>query len=157
MGPRALLHALHHYVLQAKIILVDFNLAFSTPTAKPPNLIPCQIFWLYGIVNTLFGPECLFVCLCTIKTGADPEIEEVGGGAHIDWGFGAAMRHTHTARSLVCAYNGQHSRGVWGYAPPGNFKNLDHMRVLLRTVIQVIYRMVWSFLGAPPFGISLCI
>ena len=32
-----------------KIILVDFNLAVSTLTAKLPNLIPCQIFRLYGI------------------------------------------------------------------------------------------------------------
>ena len=47
VGPRALLHALHHYVLRAKIMLVDFNLAVSTPTAKPPNLILCQIFQLY--------------------------------------------------------------------------------------------------------------
>ena len=47
MGPRALLHALHHYASQ-KIILADFNLAVSTPTAKPPNLNPCQIFQLYG-------------------------------------------------------------------------------------------------------------
>ena len=39
-----------HYIIthyrRAKIILVDFNLAVSTPTAKLPNLIPCQIFWL---------------------------------------------------------------------------------------------------------------
>ena len=34
--------------LQAEIILVDFNLAVSTQTAKPPNLIPRQIFRLYG-------------------------------------------------------------------------------------------------------------
>ena len=51
-GPRALLHALHHYALRVKIILADFNLAVSTPTAKPPNLIPRQIFRLYG---TLVG------------------------------------------------------------------------------------------------------
>ena len=30
------------------IILTDFNLAVSTLTAKPPNLIPHQIFWLYS-------------------------------------------------------------------------------------------------------------
>ena len=35
--------------LQAKIILADFNLAVSTQTAKPPNLIPHQIFRLYGM------------------------------------------------------------------------------------------------------------
>ena len=35
----------------AEIILADFNLAVSTPTAKPPNLNPHQIFRLYGIVN----------------------------------------------------------------------------------------------------------
>ena len=29
MEPRALLHALCHYALQAKIILVDFNFAFQ--------------------------------------------------------------------------------------------------------------------------------
>ena len=32
---KMLLHASHHYVLQAKIILVDFNSALSTLTAKP--------------------------------------------------------------------------------------------------------------------------
>ena len=37
--PRVLLHALCHYALQAKIILVDFNLTVSTQTTKPPNLI----------------------------------------------------------------------------------------------------------------------
>ena len=48
--PRALLHALRHYALWAEIILADFNLVVSTPTAKPPNLIPRQIFRLYGIL-----------------------------------------------------------------------------------------------------------
>ena len=42
-----------YYVLRiagaANIILVDFNLAVSTPTAIPPNLNPRQIFRLYGI------------------------------------------------------------------------------------------------------------
>ena len=46
-GPRVLLHALCNYTLWVKI-LVDFNLAVSTPTAKPPNLFPRQIFRLYG-------------------------------------------------------------------------------------------------------------
>ena len=46
-GPRALLHVLYHYVLRAKIMLVDFNLAVSTPSAKLPNLILRQIFRLY--------------------------------------------------------------------------------------------------------------
>ena len=32
-----------------EIILADFNLAVSTLAAKPPNLIPHQIFRLYGI------------------------------------------------------------------------------------------------------------
>ena len=41
-GPRALLHELHHYALRAKIILADFNLAVSTFTTKPLNLIPRQ-------------------------------------------------------------------------------------------------------------------
>ena len=35
-------------VLWAKMILADFNLVVSTQTAKPPNLIPHQIFRLYG-------------------------------------------------------------------------------------------------------------
>ena len=48
-GPRVLLHALRHYALRVKIILADFNLAVSTPTAKPPNLIPRQIFRLYSM------------------------------------------------------------------------------------------------------------
>ena len=49
-----LLHALHHYALQAEIILADFNLAVSTQTDKPPNLIPHQIFWLYS----MYLPSC---------------------------------------------------------------------------------------------------
>ena len=59
-GPRVLLHALHHYALQAKI-LVDFNLAVSTPTAKPPNLFPHQLFRLYGsqVHSSQFGAQTL--------------------------------------------------------------------------------------------------
>ena len=53
-GPRALLLVLRHYMLWMKIILVDFNLAVSTPTAKPPNLIPHQIFRLYGISKAIY-------------------------------------------------------------------------------------------------------
>ena len=33
-----------------EIILADFNSAVSTPTAKPPNLNPHQIFRLYIIM-----------------------------------------------------------------------------------------------------------
>ena len=44
-----------YYVLRiagaANIILADFNLAVSTPTAKLPNLNPHQIFRLYGIFS----------------------------------------------------------------------------------------------------------
>ena len=47
MGPRALLHALHHYALH-KIILADFNLAVSTPTAKTAKFKSLLIFQLYG-------------------------------------------------------------------------------------------------------------
>ena len=56
VGPRVLLHALRHYALWAKIILVDFNLAVSTPTTKPPYLIPRQIFRRYGITCTPAKP-----------------------------------------------------------------------------------------------------
>ena len=42
---QVLLHALRHYALRVEII---FNLAVSTQTTKPPNLIPCQFFRLYG-------------------------------------------------------------------------------------------------------------
>ena len=35
-GSGALLHALHNYMLRAKIILADFNLVVSTTTAYPP-------------------------------------------------------------------------------------------------------------------------
>ena len=45
-GPRVLLHALCHYTLWVKIF-ANFNLAVSTPTAKPPNL-GRQIFRLYS-------------------------------------------------------------------------------------------------------------
>ena len=34
--------------LAYEILLADFNLAVSTPTAKPSNLILRQIFQLYG-------------------------------------------------------------------------------------------------------------
>ena len=34
-----------------KTILVYFNLAVSALIAKPPILIPCQIFRLYGILS----------------------------------------------------------------------------------------------------------
>ena len=34
VGSRALLHAIHHCALRAKIIIADFNLAVSTLTAK---------------------------------------------------------------------------------------------------------------------------
>ena len=30
---------------------MDFNLAVSPKTVKPPNLIPHQIFWLYSILQ----------------------------------------------------------------------------------------------------------
>ena len=40
-----------HYMLRAEIILADFNLAVSTQTAKPPNLIPHQIIRLYDVLN----------------------------------------------------------------------------------------------------------
>ena len=81
-GPRALLHALHHYALWAwadfnlavstqtaklpNLILqplhalyvlwawADFNLPVSIPTTKLPNLIPGQILRLYSIYSTLF-------------------------------------------------------------------------------------------------------
>ena len=50
VGPRVPLHAFCHYVLWAKMILVNFNLAVSIPTPlKLPNLIPRQIFRLYGM------------------------------------------------------------------------------------------------------------
>ena len=48
--PRALLHGLCHYVLRVKITLANFNLAVSSLTAKAPNLIPRQIFRLYGSI-----------------------------------------------------------------------------------------------------------
>ena len=47
-GPIALQHVLRLTRCAAKIILANFNLAVSTPTAKPPNLNPRQIFRLYG-------------------------------------------------------------------------------------------------------------
>ena len=44
--------------LQAKIILADFNLLVSTQTAKPPNLIPRQIFQLYGRPKKCYFVDC---------------------------------------------------------------------------------------------------
>ena len=53
--PRVQLQALRH---SAKIILPDFNLPVSILTAKLPNLIPHQIFRLYGM-------SCLHAqCVC---------------------------------------------------------------------------------------------
>lgn len=43
-------------MLLAKTILVDSDLAVSTPTAKPPNLIPRQLFQLCGTWNILECP-----------------------------------------------------------------------------------------------------
>ena len=39
----------HHTYICELEILADFNLAVVTSTTIPPNLIPCQIFRLYGI------------------------------------------------------------------------------------------------------------
>ena len=52
-GPRALLHALCHYTLQAKMILVDFNLAVSTrlPTAKFNSLSNFLAIWYFCLTN----------------------------------------------------------------------------------------------------------
>ena len=72
--PRVLLHALHHYVLRAKIILVDFNLSVSTLAANPQNLIPRQIFRLYGI-------SCFLFCSKSIQVpfaAARPHYENLG-------------------------------------------------------------------------------
>ena len=38
-----------HMYMHMEKNLADFNLAVERHTAKPPNLAPCQIFWLYGI------------------------------------------------------------------------------------------------------------
>ena len=54
----------------------------------------------------------------------DPEVEGTGG-IHRVW-FGAVRA------AVLSTYSTQHSRGVWGHAPPGKFRNLDHMRVLLK-------------------------
>ena len=67
-----------------------------------------------------------------LQTGADPEVDEGGGGAHIEWSWcGHAARAARGIFSLR-TYNAQRSRRVWGHAPLGKFLSLDHMRVLLR-------------------------
>ena len=38
-----------HMYMHMKKSLADFNLAIERHTVKLPNLIPRQIFWLYGI------------------------------------------------------------------------------------------------------------
>ena len=55
-GPIALQHVLRLTRCEAKIILANFNLAVSTLTAKPPNLNPCQIFRLHGMLGARHGP-----------------------------------------------------------------------------------------------------
>ena len=77
-GPRVLLHSLRHYALQAKIILADFNLAVSTPTAKLPNLNPCQIFQLYNNMKYKHASEIVDVKL----TGHS---RSVGTGRRLEW------------------------------------------------------------------------
>ena len=52
VGPRVLLHALRHsrhYTLRVKIILVDFNLAVATQTAKfnSPSNFPAIRYSMY--------------------------------------------------------------------------------------------------------------
>ena len=42
----------HTYICKYEV-LMDFNLAVASKTAKPPNLIPRQIFRLYGILILL--------------------------------------------------------------------------------------------------------
>ena len=48
----------------------------------------------------------------TTLSGADPDIEE-GGGGLTQSGFGVAMRRAH--------YNAKRCGGVRGHAPPGKF------------------------------------
>ena len=77
--------------------------------------------------------------------GADPEIEE-GGGIHIELGLVQRM------------YSTQHSRRVWGHAPPGKFWNVDHLSVLLRpSETTVTTQTLWqlecsSLVGTPGRG-----
>ena len=61
MGARALLRAL---CVAYEIILADFNLVVSTTTTKPPNLIPHQIFHLYGrlLAKNILIITVLFTC-----------------------------------------------------------------------------------------------
>ena len=41
-----------HTYMHTVEILADFNLPVLPKTAKPPNLIPHQIFWLYGMMDS---------------------------------------------------------------------------------------------------------
>ena len=52
-----------------EIILADFNLAVSTLTAKSQNIIPHQIFWLYGnntVIRTLSSTRVQTMTYCCI-------------------------------------------------------------------------------------------
>ena len=49
-----------------KIILADFNLAVSTPTAKPPHLIPRQIFQLYDSAKILMEDIMCITAVCCL-------------------------------------------------------------------------------------------
>ena len=42
-----------HTYMHAEKKLADFNLAVERHTAKPSNLIPCQIFRLYDIIESV--------------------------------------------------------------------------------------------------------
>ena len=80
-GPRALLHALCHYTLRAKIILADFNLAVSTPTAKPPNLNPRHNFPAIRYVELLH--VCMYVCMYVCTVDLEIFVVKFFSGLHI--------------------------------------------------------------------------
>ena len=76
-GPRVLLHALHLYTL-CENNLVDFNLAVSTLTAEPPNLIPRQIFQL--------TVRCIDYALCVcIGSWLSSQVMWCWLGLHLEW------------------------------------------------------------------------
>ena len=70
-GAKCVLQHLIRVAGAAKIILADFNLAVSTPIAKPPNLNPCQIFRLYSITFSSPLPDPASVACSKFMKGRD--------------------------------------------------------------------------------------
>ena len=98
MWPRVQLQALRH---SAKIILADFNLPVSILTAKLPNLIPRQIFRLYGMsclhAQCVYNSSHVYIVKCTVIQARAPlaSFPCANSVYHSSGGRGPGMRLGH--------------------------------------------------------------